>query len=64
MKNLTDIPECSKLIDEMLKKFDELPPAVGRDSNQMEMNKIKAEYFPKIEKAKLDYKKLHPEEFE
>lgn len=64
MKNIVDIPECSKLIDKMLDEIDKLPSAIGFDSNQRAEKKIKDYYFPMIFKAKEKYKKLHPEEFE
>lgn len=41
MKNIVDIPECSKLIDKMLDEIDKLPSAIGLDSNQRAEKKIR-----------------------
>ena len=64
MKNITEIPECKKIIDKMLDEINQLPNPTGLDTNYIAEKKIKDKYFPLIFKAKERYKRLHPEEFE
>ncbi len=66
MKDLDEIPECSKLLDEMFEEFDKLPKpkTLGLDVNWKEQKKIRDRYWIKLQEAYKKYMTEHPEELE
>lgn len=66
MKKLSEVPECSRLFDEMFAELDKLPQpkVLGRDTNCAERKKIQDKYWIKLDEAYKKYMAEHPEEFE
>ena len=66
MKKLSEVPECSRLFDEMFAEIDKLPKpkVLGLDVNWKEQKKIRGRYWIKLDEAYKKYMAEHSEEFE
>ncbi len=61
MKNLREIPECARLIDEMCLELEKLLKPIGFDSGPHK--RLRESYIKRIFEEADKYKKEHPEEF-
>lgn len=66
MKNLDEIPECSKILDKIIEEMHSLPQPKQRGyyDNWEEEKKILDKYWIKLDEAYKKYMAEHPEEFE
>ncbi len=65
MKKACEIPEVSKLLDEMFAEWDKIPVREGvKDlAAQRKRKEIEKAYWPKMQAAYNKYVQEHPEEF-
>lgn len=67
MKEICEIPECNKILDEMFAEWDKLAPLKHNVTHSWKRDKefkeIEKKYLPKVFEAYDKYKQEHPEEF-
>ena len=63
MKEIHEIPECLKLLEEMFKKWDEIPRRedVKDLLHERKRKEIEKEYLPRIIAIAKKYNEEHPE---